>query len=1632
MSNNGYSIISKLNYSNFTSAGTLPSTYFNDNNVYGTLTWLPVSSPTLAFNATNQKYVNIPSTSARLQTPQLFSTFNAQDTDWQVETDIEIATLNADNAYFGLHSLNSNTRQISLIIKSTFNKGLTILLQNGTMEVSCNYKFETNKRYNIVVSKSGDTYSFIINGTIVGNSIATKFLSAFSIINMNFIYGSCDVSSNAYNLSNGKLYGLNLCLGSSFKYDTSFTKYGNNLVSQLNFGNLATATTSTSFTCDLESVINSPVSWIYNSALVTTTGEFYTNKTSFKTSVSNNFTTTFNIKNSLVNPEVNLVNINDKYKVLYSLTKIGVPEPDVIVNDKTKSALNFENGLTDQIPSTVWSTTGTPQVQSSRKIYGNYSLESTANGDSLYTSASLLTGGVTPFTIDFYLLVNNQSLSNILPVLSKSSNSLGVSQGLYIKNSSNLQVYRSSSIGSVIDVLGNIKLRPNEINKITYSFDGAAVRTFINNKLDVVYGVGSGFTANTDLDYKFLNNYIPSIGINPPTTSTLGVIDNINVFDGEARVVREPDSFASNLIVDMAFDGANNSGTIVDNGTLKSTWAVQGTASITTDQKFDGYSSLYINTAASYITSTINTVLSKNFTISFKYRSVNSVASAIFDGRSAVGNYDGLLITTPSADTNSITVYMNGNSSTSSWDVSLNSGTFISLNTDYKIDIVCNNNLLSIYVNGALKASNQFNFDVTASLNNLVALGRNVSGGGGSRSGYFKNFKIYKDVAVVPLDTSTTIKLDFNNNLLDSYNNSTWTNSSTTFDQINSYEGYALYFNGSTRIYTGASTIFNLAGSDFNLEFNAMPATLDGSARILFSNGETSVDPNLKSITYHPNGLLYSYLGNSSTIGNFGLTTISNAIGNTYVKHNVCRRKNVFYMKINDVLNAFGNAPNGYLYNLNSSNKTNIGTADYTSSAPYKGYLDSLSVAKGINNIDIDQPAVHLPLESMVWSTGVSNINDLVNMTGSTAFTTVSGKKCIDIRSGSFFYNSNTVFKITDNSDFYIELDYYPTTNNYHVIFSSRSGSADSNLFTITMGSSAHSVPYGIYIWKSTGVLQSTNSAILNAWNNIIVKRNNNVLSLIVNGVETTFNYSGPLDYSYDGTSFGRPVYDLSGASNAIGYLSNFKFFLGRSTIPETWDPTKVLDLDFKPTGQSYVFGDNYKKVVFQPTNFNTRDYYKNRYCVYFDGSTNKYIQTTRNNLLNFGYDNWVGRVDFLVSQADLDYDKWKLILGTGTTDLSNNYCYLGISPPTTSGRPNSLTFTVSNNNITTTLVVPTNIIINEWQTVYFGRVNGVYTMMYNGVSSIVQSSSGDPNFNLNGMNNTIIGRSQYSIDHQFRGYLSKIRILRSVSDFSLLDVEPNAATIHEKFKLTNGTDGEEMLFINDTSEKTVKLINDTDTISLSVNNNIVEVPKDNTVIDSLELMNGYVGDIKNIKLYNTAFYDDDSFSGTQLIDTQFGEITIHENNLAFETFEGDYRLKGFIEGYTDRKFLIYDTERGVVLYTGVEDYDYNNFNSMYMENYQIHDLVSGQKYPINNFNMIKGYISGTVSLKRCGVKSSNMKVYCYRSDTNRFIGIYSVDKDGNYNIPNLDINSRYDIIFRDTTRTIKDQISNYRKPISY
>lgn len=89
--------------------------------------------------------------------------------------------------------------------------------------------------------------------------------------------------------------------------------------------------------------------------------------------------------------------------------------------------------------------------------------------------------------------------------------------------------------------------------------------------------------------------------------------------------------------------------------------------------------------------------------------------------------------------------------------------------------------------------------------------------------------------------------------------------------------------------------------------------------------------------------------------------------------------------------------------------------------------------------------------------------------------------------------------------------------------------------------------------------------------------------------------------------------------------------------------------------------------------------------------------------------------------------------------------------------------------------------------------------------------------------------------------------------------------------------------------------------------------------------------------------------------------------------------------------------------------------------------------YP--NQKMIRGYLSGMISIKSScadnAVTTNDMIVHCYRSADHQYIGEYDVVS-GGYNIPNLNVNFEYDLVFVDKTRTFEHKVLSKRTPTPY
>ena len=126
-------------------------------------------------------------------------------------------------------------------------------------------------------------------------------------------------------------------------------------------------------------------------------------------------------------------------------------------------------------------------------------------------------------------------------------------------------IYRGSNGGANPFSLtrGSTNINFNDINKYTLTYDGAALRFFINDKLDITVGTLTGWDSSHQSPFKFFDNVVS--GYTQYRVGTAGIIDNINVHDGIATKVRDTDPYEEYLVVDLAFDGENNSTKIVDN-----------------------------------------------------------------------------------------------------------------------------------------------------------------------------------------------------------------------------------------------------------------------------------------------------------------------------------------------------------------------------------------------------------------------------------------------------------------------------------------------------------------------------------------------------------------------------------------------------------------------------------------------------------------------------------------------------------------------------------------------------------------------------------------------------------------------------------------------------------------------------------------------------------------------------------------------------------------------------------------------------------------------------------------------------------------------------------------------------------
>ena len=1816
-------IISKLNNFSNIQVGEAPTTFYDDNmypllyNKYGAV----------SLQKNDETYLSFTNDTTKLSYMQVIDSIKTKN--FQLDCTILLTQIRSENILYAfVQGINNLFFKIS--IKNTFRDG--IIITSNNMAISANYKFEIDKKYNISVSKEDDTYTFYINGISHGYKISPAFTNNI-LAGQNLTFGSNTGTTNT-STSNfrGNLYNLNISYGATLINYKSYTKYGNHLISRQYFSNHNMVDTATLFYCNTETVNESPIIW--EIPQITNKEEYAVlNNSLFKTKLNGPYTITFNLNPNNVSQTSNLFTYNN-YRIILNIVVHTLPDPDVIVNDNTTAALNFENGIVDEIQTTIWTKEGTADVASTNKIFGENSFETKALGDSLYTNSNIITGGATPYTIEFYALIKKYlSVNNFFngcAIIAQNKGGADSDQQILIQDN-RAYMYRGSNGGANPFSLtrGSTNINFNDINKYTVTYDGVALRFFINDKLDITVGTLTGWDSSHQSPFKFFDNVVS--GYTQYRVGTAGIIDNINIHNGIATKVRDTNPYEEFLVVDLAFDGENNSTKIVDNARLnernevtyndnivslikpinngitddlgnnwvlngttfgpgvfdyqaitngsiswadpgrnlsswavfyetvgsldfyikrgnspssnvifnywyddirwklslsdthlildvyiggsqtivfnlpakidkfelfslarhsdnkwelfvdgvscgksvaytggtyagignnlvistvngthqislvrfikgsdtyksnfvlptesfkyvpKNNWTVNGNAKISTNQKFDGFSSLYMPNENDYISiyNQVSLQFSQKFTISFDLlipSEFNSDYNCIFANNESSTSLLQALTVVSNTETSAAlrnTVYLFYKNT-----ILIRSSNSINYNSINKITVLYDGiSTLSLYLNGVLTTSYIDSSTVTSL--DIKYIGYSLYYGSANMKGYIKNFKIYKDVAVIPENPTGKIQLDFDNNVIDKYGNSTWTNNGVTFDQVNSVKGYSSKYENSSFISSNNTNDLNFGANNFYLSFDSKKNTLN-SVCYLFSNNIIHNDASNKAIWFYKGSSTnnFSYIDYKDKPINI-TNHINTDFPNVWYSEIVGRKSSVLYQVKNDVIVLAHNLSN-QVFDFRYGGSFLLGKAQWANGAAgsFNGYIDNFKSIKDYQeNVIIDKPAVHLPLETNAINIGFTPLT--IDSVGNPTYTTIDGKKCIKFEQGKYLtINSNNIFNLGTSSDFYMEFNVnLISLLTYNMLLTNNnSWTTGSQSIWITNQGKIYIQDYNLGV-----IYESLVSIQLNTWNKIIILRKNGAIKIIINDITETANKNINLNLSINNCYFGCSGWSVTN-DRLNGYMSNFKMFVGTSEIPETYNDKNVLDLDFKPTRKSYLFKDNNNKCVIHPVNITQRDYQDSQYCCTFNG-TNQYLQLGKNDLLNFGNDDFIINIKFKSNIIN----GWHMLLCDAAS--STNFIDIGSSGFLAVKLGGSRYDTPAGSIVTDTIYDVIIQVINSEAKVY---INGEQTTL-DGMSSRIVNNV---NFNLS--NNTYIG-CYLSNSEYFNGTIYSIKVLRNTTDLSLLEDKSMVfdGETEVSYTLSNGFD--EVSISKDTiTEKSIQIVKDTNKVTAIIDDEILEVPATAGNVDTndLYLFNEYKGNIKDLRVYNKAFYDKDVFEYDGPYDTELGLIDTLDNE--YDEYimvdQGNYIIKGYFEGIAEpHKWRIYNSINHDVLISGTSiNYYYDGVDHLYKDDYKILDMVTNKTYDIVDMGPT-GSIKVFINSRVC--TDSNFVIRAYRRDSGVFIGEYELDKTMDTyecTIHNLDTTKKYDIMLFDKNNNIESRMMSDRSPEAY
>ena len=885
---------------------------------------------------------------------------------------------------------------------------------------------------------------------------------------------------------------------------------------------------------------------------------------------------------------------------------------------------------------------------------------------------------------------------------------------------------------------------PNILYNFTMVYNKGLYSFYINNQLNL------NVVSQKKFDFTKSGTVIGRYYSSSATIFLDGYIKNFKIYKGIAII---PESTVGKIQLDFdnnVIDKYNNS-TWTSNGvTFDQVNSVKGYSA-----KFDDYND-YLETNSNLIN-----YGSSNFQIDFDLN------------HNYTGNQGGIVLSNDvTANQNNSFYYFlgGGNSNTGGFGLSQNisniSGydTTLLKNVWYSNKTIKYNSTVFNYKNGVLVQS----INIPNSFNSgAVRLGkpRTSFGNYDGLIGYLDNFKSYKENFSVNYQ-----KFSNNNNITITTNNS-----------LNVYDNSS----SGSWIYIVPDDTFKIKNCiiEYDQFFQDKYKTLLGPIFRTYTFSNTN-----DSFGYH-----LSFLNTSNTyVLQFGRGSETSIFTSLYTKEipnelfgrinsiKLIANENTFSFFINDV--AFGTIKDDYY-----TSEGFFGWRCYFHkyySQPYGSGISNFKISdlngkqlyfkdwKSSIQTIVNKPAVYLPLETTTLNAGYSSLT--INSVGNPTYVTLDYDKYIKFENGKYLIiNPDNIFNVGQGSDFVLSFNLVlPQFNqtNHTMLLGNGTNYSTSTGFYMSVSPVAEGLIGSRLVFhsRSNGTeyqMRSTTPMSLNTKSTIKITRKNGVVSMYLNEKLENTKIFENINLSdnklYLGKYLDFPQYNF--------YMSNFKLFVGTSEIPETYDDKEVLDLDFKPTRESYLFKDNNSKCVIHPVNITQRDYQDSQYCCAFNG-TNQYLQLGKNDLLNFGYDDFVINIKF---KSDLSKPFNMLLSGKHNGDSSSYRAYLGIcgiNHPTSAYRQ-KLTFDISGTQqielLSNTKIEP-NIIYD----ITLRSVDRKITMIINSVEEEVSVVPEYPvNFNFN--NSTTIGVENginfSDSSNYFKGTIYSVKILRNTSDLSVL-----------------------------------------------------------------------------------------------------------------------------------------------------------------------------------------------------------------------------------------------------------------------